>query len=209
MNLDDTRNINVYEALLAEHGQTYRALDWGSRESQHKRFEVLTDIGIAAGDRILDVGCGLADLNAWLIEHRPGVEYSGIDLTPGMVKSAQARFPNETISNQTVFDLTSPVESFDYLVASGIFFLRTVNPIQYMESTIEHMFKLAAKGIAFNSLSSWAQNKSSEEFYADPAEVIHFCKRMSPYVVLRHDYHPADFTVYLYRFQPVNGSLIS
>lgn len=199
MHPDDQKAIALYQGLLAEHGETYRALDWGSRESQLKRFEVLADIGIAAGDRILDVGCGLADLNTWLLEHRPGVEYSGIDLTPGMVQRALARFPNATISNKTIFDLGSPSKSFDYLVASGIFFLRKINPRQYMESTIKHMFNYAAKGIAFNSLSSWAYCKEEGEFYADPAETMCFCKTISPYVVMRHDYHLSDFTIYLYR----------
>ena len=199
MNRDDKRSINVYEALLAEHGETYRALDWGSRESQQKRFEVLAGIGISAGDRVLDVGCGLADFNAWLIEHRPGVEYSGIDLTPGMVERAQARFPNAKILNKTIFDEELPIGPFDYLFASGIFFLRQGSPKEYMESTIVRMFNSATKGIAFNSLSSWAKEKVDGEFYAEPANVMEFCRQLSPYVILRHDYHPADFTVYIYR----------
>ena len=199
MNSDDQKNIKVYESLLAEHGETYRALDWGSRESQQKRFEVLAGIGISAGDRILDVGCGLADLNAWLIEHRPGVKYSGIDLTPGMAERAQSRFPTVQILNKTIFDLDLSIGSFDYLFASGIFFLRKENPRQYIESTIVRMFNSATRGIAFNSLSAWARAKVDGEFYAEPVDVVNFCKTLSPYVVLRHDYHPADFTVYVYR----------
>jgi len=106
---DDKRTISLYQKLLEEHGETYRALDWGSRESQQKRFEVLAGIGVNKGDRILDVGCGLADFNAWLIENRPGVEYAGIDLTPGMVERAQTRFPNSKILNKTIFDKDLPV----------------------------------------------------------------------------------------------------
>ncbi len=199
MNSDDKRNVDIYEALLAEHGETYRALDWGSRESQQKRFEVLAGIGISAGDRVLDVGCGLADLNAWLIEHRPGVEYSGIDLTPVMAERAQARFPNAKISNQTIFDLDFPIQAFDYLVASGIFVFRQKSPEEYLFSTIRTMYKFCIKGVAFNSLSFWAEIKSPNEFYADPATVINFCRRLTRKVVLRHDYHPADFTVYMYK----------
>jgi SAM-dependent methyltransferase len=199
MHPDDEKAIALYHSLLEEHGETHRALDWGSRESQQKRFEVLAGIGLTAGDRVLDVGCGLADLNAWLIEHRPGVEYSGIDLTPGMVTKAQARFPNAKILNKTIFDQDLPIGPFDYLFASGIFFLRKENPAEYMESTIVQMFNSATRGIAFNSLSGWAKDRVDGEFHAEPSHVITFCKKLSPYVVLRHDYHPADFTVYVYR----------
>jgi SAM-dependent methyltransferase len=196
---DDHKTIAFYQSLLAKYGGSYRALDWGSRESQQKRFEVLAGIGITTGDSILDVGCGLADLNAWLIEHRPGVQYSGIDLTLGMVERARDRFPDVQILNKTIFDQDLPVGFFDYLVASGIFYLRKEKPKEYMESTIEQMFNFAKKGIAFNSLSAWSNEKIEGEFYAEPTNVIEFCKKFSPYVVLRHDYNPVDFTVYIYR----------
>ena len=200
---DDEQTVALYESLLREHGETFRALDWGSRKSQQKRFDVLAGIGITAGDRVLDVGCGLADLNAWLIEHRPGVEYSGIDLTPGMVERARSRFPNAKILNQTIFDQDLSIGPFDYLIASGIFFLRKENPKEYMQSTVIKMFNSSTRGIAFNSLSTWANHKVDGEFYADPVDVLDFCRKLSPYVVLRHDYHPADFTVYVYRSLPI------
>jgi len=199
---DDKRTIRLYQTLLEEHGETYRALDWGSRESQQKRFEVLAGIGVTKGDRILDVGCGLADLNAWLIENRSGVEYAGIDLTRGMVERAQARFPNAKIMNKTIFDEDLPMGPFDYLYASGIFVFRKDNPESYLFSTVQKMFELCKKGVAFNSLSSWATEPTSGEFYADPLKVIEFCKSLTSRVVFRHDYHPSDFTVYLYKEAP-------
>lgn len=197
--IDDQRTIGFYQAMLAEHGDTYKALDWGSRESQLKRFEVLADVGIMSGDHILDIGCGLADFNAWLIKHKPGVRYSGIDITPEMVEQARCRFPNIDISNMTLFDLDSDLGIYDYLVASGIFFFRKEQPKRYMKESISHMFELSKKGIAFNTLSSWKKDKINSEFYASPIEVINYCKTLSPFVVLRHDYHPGDFTIYVYK----------
>lgn len=199
MHPDDEKTIALYQSLLAEHGETYRALDWGSRESQQKRFEVLAGIGISEGDRVLDVGCGLADFNAWLMEHTPGVEYFGIDITPGMVAKAQSRFPTVQFLNKTILDEGLPIGPFDYLFASGIFVFREDNPERYLFSTIQKMFELCKKGVAFNSLSSWAQESLSSEFYADPIKIIEFCKSITPRVVFRHDYHPNDFTVYLYK----------
>lgn len=199
MHKDDEKTIALYQSLLAKHGETYRALDWGSRESQQMRFEVLAGIGVTSGDRILDVGCGLADFNKWLIENRPGVEYSGLDLTPGMVERAQARFPSAKILNKTIFDEDLPIGPFDYLFASGIFVFRQEDPEDYLFSTIKMMYGLCIKGISFNSLSFWASEKSQSEFYADPINVINFCKNLSQKIVLRHDYHPADFTIYMYK----------
>ena len=196
---DDQRNIDLYQSLLDKHGETFRALDWGSRESQMKRFEVLAEVGIVEGDSILDVGCGLADFYSWLIEHKPGVEYSGIDITPAMVERVRSRFPSVSVTNATLFDIDLPAGSFDYLIASGIFFFRREKPEQYLHEAITKMYFASKKGIAFNSLSAWAEKLTEGEFYASPSRVIEFCRTLSPFVVLRHDYHVADFTVYVYR----------
>ena len=68
-----------------------------------------------------------------------------------------------------------------------------------MKKTISRMFSVSKKGIAFNTLSQWADSKTGNEFYASPAETLEFCHTLSPYVVLRHDYHPADFTIFIYK----------
>lgn len=201
MNDDDLRNIKLYQSLLAEHGNSFRSLDWGSRESQMRRFEILADIGISAGDSVLDVGCGLADLYEWLQKNKPGVNYSGIDITPEMVMRAKARFPDVDFSNATIFDLKNSKNAYDYVVASGIFFFRKESPMDYMVRVINSMFRISRKGIAFNSLSAWSKDRTDGEFLADPCEVINYCRSLSPFVRLRHDYHAADFSVFLYHEQ--------
>lgn len=40
------------------------------------------------GDRVLDIGCGTADI----LDHLPSVSYSGFDLNPRYIRSAQRRF---------------------------------------------------------------------------------------------------------------------
>ncbi len=64
---------------------------------------------------------------------------------------------------------------------------------------IEAMFNIARNAVAFNSLSAWAADKEDGEFYADPHEVLQFCRTVTPWVVLRHDYHSRDFTIYMYK----------
>ena len=89
--------------------------------------------------------------------------------------------------------------TFDVVVANGIFYLLDEQPAPMMQHMIERMFSLAKKAVAFNSLSAWARDQEGGEFYADPLQTVEFCRRLTPWVVLRHDYHPRDFTVYLYK----------
>lgn len=96
-----------------------------------------------------------------------------------------------------VFDCTPKI--FDYVVASGIFYLRQHQPMRYLLDTVAAMFQKANRAIALNSLSSWTQQQDTSEFYADPLALIQACRKLSQSVVLRHDYHSRDFTVYLYK----------
>ena len=41
---DDIANSNLYSNLLNKHGDDFRSLNWGSKQSQLKRFEVLGTI---------------------------------------------------------------------------------------------------------------------------------------------------------------------
>lgn len=68
-----------------------------------------------------------------------------------------------------------------------------------MQLLIRRMFELCKSGVAFNTLSMLADIRNPGEFYADPAEVIRFCLSLTRRVVLRHDYTPHAFPVYLYK----------
>lgn len=58
----------------------------GARRS--RRILCENYIRAAAGERVLDIGCGTADI----LDHLPVVDYSGFDLNPRYVASAQQRF---------------------------------------------------------------------------------------------------------------------
>lgn len=197
--LDDERNINLYTSLLEKHGCDYQALNWGSKESQLLRFQVLADIGVSEGDSILDVGCGLGDFYEWLDKNLPSLAYAGLDMTPAMVKAAAKRFPSVSFIEGTIDALIEQRQQFDFVMASGIFAHRQQSPIDFLHNMIEKMYEQSIKGCAFNCLSSWRDIKDEQEFYANPLSTVEFCRSLSSRVVLRHDYHEGDFTIYMYR----------
>lgn len=197
--LDDFRNVNFYEKLLKKHGNNFKALNWGNSDSQACRFRVLADIGLNSGDKVLDVGCGLSDFYVWLKKNKKGVLYTGLDLTPSMIEKSKKRFPKIEFIEGSIFNLNLRDSSFDYIFASGIFFLRKSKPTLYLKKTIKKMFALSKKGIAFNTLSLWNKNFINQnEYRADPVKIIKFCKTLTDHLVFRHDYHKGDFTIYMY-----------
>lgn len=189
---------SFYSDLVRRFGYDVRATDWGSERSRRSRFDVLAEMDGLPGSSILDVGCGFADLLDYLTGRGIDVDYHGIDLSEEMIATGRARHPSADLRVANVMDLEG-TGAFDFVIASGIFYLLRDDPYSVMETLVRRMFELSRRGIAFNSLSSWSDAPEPDEFYADPARVVELCGRISRKVVLRHDYHPGDFSVFVYR----------
>jgi SAM-dependent methyltransferase len=193
---DDQRTIRYFTDRVQRYGETVDALDWGSRASQLKRFEVLAAIGIRTGDRVLDVGCGQGDFYDWLRDNRIDPVYVGADLTPAMIDTARRRFPGVRFEVRAAGD-TLDLGGQDYIVASGIFYLRRHDPFDYLCSVVRSLYSQCRRGLAFNCLAATGDAGEGGEYREAPERVLEFCRSLAPGAELRRDYHPADFTVYL------------
>lgn len=199
---DDARTREFYAEAFRQYGPSVQSLGWSGGETQLLRFRKLTEVGPMDGASLLDVGCGLGDLNAWLKEQGSRTHYTGIDSNPDFVRITSSKFPDATVHlGEFLDDLGEAgldTGRFDYVVASGIFTFRTVQPAEYLAAAVQKMFRLARIGVAFNVLSTWGDFHRDTDFEAEPADVLSICRRFTRWIVLRHDYHPRDFTVYLY-----------
>ncbi len=187
---------NYFTGLLARNDSSHQVLDWGSQQSQNLRFQILAGIDDLDGKMILDVGCGLCDLYAWLQTKKIKVDYLGVDITEAMVHHCRKRFPELTVKQVDILSQHLP-GNFDYVVASGIFYL--LDSQDQALPLIKAMFDLATCGVAFNSLSCWGEQTEKDELCLEPGEILSFCRTLTSKVVLRHDYLPHDFTIYLYK----------
>ena len=192
------RIAGYYEGLIRKYGHDPRACDYGRVESQQVKFRVLSEVMPLGKSRLLDVGCGFADFATFLEGRFPGLRYSGIDLCSAMIVEAQRNHPDLDLRVANISDASFD-RTFDVVTANGIFYLLGEQAWPMMRQMIERMYDLATSAVAFNSLSVWARDQEAGEFYADPLQVVSFCRQLTPRVVLRHDYHPRDFTIYLYK----------
>lgn len=102
---------------ILNHPLVYRSVQW-LVGAERLRRHVAGLIDPSPGLRVLDIGCGPADLLAWL----PGVEYVGFDVSADYIASAQARFSSrgrffqEELRADTRLDLGL----FDRIVAVGL-----------------------------------------------------------------------------------------
>ncbi len=184
-----------YAPLVARHGGSFRAVDWGSEAGQQKRFRVLLESCDFRAARVLDVGCGVGSLVEHLQQAGFTGRYRGIDLVPEMVAAAARLHPDWDFREDNLLDCARDFAP-DLVVASGLF---TFGDEAELKATVRDLFAATRRVVAFNTLSAWAPRTESGEYYADPTEVLRFCRELTSRVVLRHDYMPHDFTVYLYR----------
>ena len=122
--------------------------------------------------------------------------YTGIDLLPEMIARARRVHPGARFEAGDIL-ANAPKLSADYVMASGIFHLGDAALMQRMIAT---MFGACRTAVAFNSLSSWDEGDTQGDFFcADPLETLAFCRTLTSAILLRHDYLPHDFTIFLFR----------
>jgi SAM-dependent methyltransferase len=194
------RIVDRHRDSLHRFGHSPAALYWSSREVQEIRFRMLCDIGIEAGDSVLDVGCGFADLKSWIERWRCPVRYTGIDLSPDILAVASREQPDARLICGDIFDLEAEPESYDWVLLSGALNEALMDEGRYARAVIARMFQLARRGAAFNLLNARYMAMFSfglQRF--DPEAMLAYCRSLSPHCELHDDYLDNDFTIWMRR----------
>ncbi len=197
---ENQKTKEIYSNLFKKNKNSYLSLNWGSIESQELRFKILTEIANLDSKSILDVGCGLGDFYNWLKRNKYNLDYFGVDITPEFIRTAEKEYGKDLfICEDFISSDFFQKEGYDYIFSSGIFATYIENPLDTYHKYITKMWNIAKRGVAFNSLSDWSENKEKNEYYADPYEIINICRTLTEKIVFKHDYHPRDFTIFLYK----------
>ena len=192
-----------YREHVRRFGYGYKALGFGRRSSQEKRFAAALALGSFHGRRLLDVGCGFGDLLAWLAARGVRPEYTGLDICVPMIERCRARFKDMdarfVVGDALTYEADEP---FDYVVASGIFGYAAKGTRERVQPVLEHLFSITEVGLAVNFLSGCAPRRSPGRLYVYPWDILQLAMGMTPAVRLDHTYLPNDFTLCMYRTPP-------
>ena len=192
-----------YERRLRKYGDGPQVLGW-SAEGQRRRFEILEQVGIVEGAQVLDVGCGLGHFLDYLQKERSlNVSYRGLDLSLKLIERARKLHPKIPFEVANVFSDPLPGPS-DFVVASGVLNLEMGNNEAVLRRFLHSTFAGCRNAVAVNMLSTSADWYDRGRHYYDPIRTMRHARTVTRRVVLRHDYLPHDFTLYLYR-EPSSG----
>jgi len=194
-----------YSKLLQEHKDTPQGVQWGDRQTQERRMEILTQVGDLSSAKVLDFGCGTGHLLTFLRQHLGFTgEYIGYDISAEMIATSQNKFQGIKFDQRDVLAEGAP-ENFDYILINGVFNNRVSDNWGLMTALLKQLFSHTRYALAFNALSTYVDYFDADLFYVSPEKIFRFCKEeLSPCVTFRHDYLikpgivPFEFTVYVY-----------
>ena len=195
------KNLEYFSTLLDEGVDEHYAVAQ-SKISHFKRFAKMLDLGDFHGKTLLDVGCGMAGFYSYLKERGIEAQYTGIDINPKMIGSAQKAYPHLR-SRLFVHDIIEkPLgETFDYIVSVGPLNLKFDGDLN-MELTmkmIRGMYDTANIGAAISMTSSLTKKPHADTFYYDPAVVLRETMDFCPNVRIDHTFLPHDFVLFCYK----------
>jgi len=192
------RIIDKHRDSLTRYGYHPNALYWSGREIQEIRFRVLAEIGIQAGDSVLDVGCGFGDFKSWSELNDCPLSYTGIDLSPDLLIQAQERHSDAMFLAGDLFDMDFSDQSFDWVILSGALNEQLHDDSAYAKSVIKRMYGLCCKGVAFNMLD--ARFLKAHDLHSQmPQDISAYCQGLCPSSELQDDYLKNDFSIYMRR----------
>lgn len=190
-----------YSAKLVQFGDSPRGVDWNDEEGQILRFRQLERIiGSRSAFSINDLGCGYGAFVDFLNARYFGYAYHGCDISPDMIRKAEAR--NAGRSGTSFSVSAEPTNLADYGIASGIFNVKLgrsdADWHAHVETTLHVLDQTSRLGFAFNCLTSYSdeEKRRAHLYYANPSVIFDLCKRrFSRNVALLHDYGLYEFTI--------------
>ncbi|MCX5726085.1 MAG: class I SAM-dependent methyltransferase [Candidatus Saganbacteria bacterium] len=207
--------IDYYEDLLGRFGDDIRSLDWKDEEGMRLRYAVLFSI-ISLFEKtqnisILDVGSGLGHLYGFLKDQgfirKYRLDYTGYDISPKLVEASKRKHSEAKFELADILD-QGKIDRFDYVFCCGIFNLILADRDRhdrFVKDMILRMYEVAKLGVAISFLSisgiyyvaGREEKELSRYYYFKPEDLVEYIRSITGKFIVRQDYHPGDFTVYM------------
>lgn len=193
-------NFNYVELINQFGLGNSKSLGWSSKATQNLRFDILIEYAPSDMKSILDVGSGYGDLYAYLKAKEWNVQYMGLEPFDIFYSLAVNKFGKEFFTRADVEHFKSETK-YDYVIGSGLFWIKTKHPEHDFLNKITKMFALCKKATAFNMLHIGGKKRGTSRNYMNPVRILSLVADLTKKSLLIEGYHPEnkDFTIILYK----------
>lgn len=198
---DDRKKIVArYSARFDEYGVDIRTLNAGKGNKLQIQHTVHSSIGDLDGKTILDIGCGLASYYEFLRARGLKVNYIGYDIVEPFIKVNRERFPEAHFELRDI-SRDGIAHRADYAVMCQVFNNKyaSVSNDEVVKKALAQAFAAVSEGVSVDLRTDYVNYREDDMHYFSPEEMFRFGKTLTPFVKLRHDYLPYDFTLMLYK----------
>lgn len=138
------------------------------------------------GERVLDIGCGTADI----LDHLDRVDYTGIDYNPDYIAAARARYGNRGmfICAAVTPELAGIYQGFDLVIATGL--LHHLNDVEADALFATARAALRPAGASSPSMAFLSKTKIRSSDGWCPGTGDGTCVRMRPILLWRDAIFP-------------------
>ncbi len=210
--IDKEAVISRYTERFKDYGYSPQSLGW-TKGKQGLRYDILSSQWDMRNASVLDLGCGFADLFNHLDKKFNLSKYYGIELVPALYEEAKARHAdNKKVqlfqASVLDLDLETLIGQVDYVLISGLFNfkLQGSDNYEFVEEVLKKYMTVTRKGIAADFLSNKVDFQYDYTFHNDPAKIIDIAYKFSRNIVLRNDYFPFEFAVFINKDQEFDKS---
>ena len=199
--MDKIEYINRYNNRLKKFGNNPITLGWGGgKERQEIRFSNLINIGVKNIDKILDVGCGFADLYGYLIKNNIDVSYTGIDINDKLLEVALDTYPEVDVRCIDIVNCSNN-DVYDWVFACGIFNakLKEQDNLEYFEEMLKAMYSIAKKGIAVDFMHTYVDFQADGAYHTAIDDALKIARKLSWRIKILMSYLPYECMLYLYK----------
>lgn len=196
---DKLETLRRYNERLAQFGYSEEALGWSRNKNDLRYMALISEWADELDNsKVGDFGCGFGDFYGFLKKEGKQVQYTGIDINSNLVQMGQKYYPDASF---WVGDIVKDnyLENFDFIFSSGVFNhkLNHDDEYRFIRENLEKINELSNKGFAINFLSDKVDYQLEHTFHSNPGKILDIVYRYSNHVVLRNDYMPFEFTVYV------------
>jgi len=192
--------IGRYEGRFKEYGIDIRTLNAGKGNKLYLQHTVHASIGHLQNKTVLDIGCGLASYYEFLKSRGLKVNYIGYDIVEPFIAVNAERFPEAKFERRDI-SRDGIAHAADYAVMCQVFNNKysSVSNDEVVKRAIAQAFDAISIGVSIDLRTNYVNYREADTHYFSPEEMFSFAKSLTPFVKLRHDYLPFDFTLMLYK----------